>query len=175
MLVDGKIEVLRAHGANVIEIRGCVPGNEGAGGNGEAAVVKPGGVSVRGSAARVAGEVGPLIEVGGAGAYARRGDRHTRAEISDDVRRPAAYDGIAYSAHVHGAPVAHRQVVRCLPGELILHVLRADRVLKLKILRILGAAQVRSHKSQRRITIVGHQLGPSETRQCGEVLRQPLL
>ena len=61
------------------------------------------------------------------------------------------------------------------PGELILYVLRADRVFIAQIPPILSEAKVSAYEAQRRVPVVGHYFSPGKSGERGEVAGQPFL
>src|SRR5262252_2974341 len=109
MLVQRDIKVIRPHGANVVEVSRGIPGDEWSIRKYEAAVIEPCVRTVWSTLARIAREVGPLIEVRGSGAHRRRGNRHARTQIANDIECPSAQEGIANTIQIHRHAFAERQ------------------------------------------------------------------
>jgi hypothetical protein len=130
---------------------------------------------MRSATCRIAGQVGPLIEVPHRYSRGWRGDGNTGTEVDDGIRGPATQNAVGHTVQIHDPALANRQVVGYVPGELILHILGADRVFVSQIPPILSEAIVSPDEAQRRIPVVGHYFSPSESGQSGEVAGQPFL
>ena len=75
--------------------------------------------------------IGPLIEVAQIEFLlpTTRSDGNTPAEIEDPIGGPATQDVFADAIQIHRPALTDRRVIGCLPGELVLYVLRADGML----------------------------------------------
>src|ERR1019366_2436627 len=170
-----EIQIPRSHGTNVVQISRGGSRHERAGGYRKTVVVEPGCDGVRSATRRIAGQIGALIEVRNGSRHDRRRDWNARTEIEDFINGPPAKNSVRYSVQVHPLALADRQIVRCLPGKLILDILRAYRVLITQILPVLRCAVVKAYEVQRGIPVIGNQLRPGKRNQRGEMARQPLL
>jgi len=101
---------------------------------------------MRRALAGIASRVGTLIEVGEICSYNRPRDGNTIAQVENAVDRPTAQGLIRKPIQVYPSTLANGQIIGCLPCELVLNILRTDRMFILQVFPVLNPAGVRTNK-----------------------------